>query len=196
MSEQKLSTYPAQAKERVEAFKASLLEESDRGLILVGGAFLEEELEELLRAYFALERNSLTPTLNTAKEIEKTVNSLFSFHGGALGTLTAKLNLTYAIGLLEEYEFRGLDSFVKLCNKFAHKIESKNLQSPQVADLVRNFLGTKKIERKAVADRVSNLAAQIITRVLILNQAGLTSGEKKTYLGFARGDPYGLKRRA
>lgn len=105
-------SYEDEAKRRVEAFAESLLEESDRGLVLVGGAFLEKELEALLRLYFAFERSSFPSASKTTKLLEDTISSLFSFNGGPLGTFVGKMNLTYSIsmGLLEEYEFRNLES--------------------------------------------------------------------------------------
>ncbi|ADI13391.1 MltR family transcriptional regulator [Truepera radiovictrix] len=196
MSQAKLPEYAAQAKKRVDAFRASLEEESDRGLVLVGGAFLEEELKELLRVYFALQRRLLNPASQSAQELENTVKSLFSFQGGGpLSTFAGKSNLAYALGLLEKYEFRSLGSFSKLRNKFAHNIESNTLQSPQVVDLVKNFLDSKKVERDAVADRVAKLAYQLIARTVILSQDDLPAETTLQLLGFARGDPYGLSQK-
>lgn len=188
-------SYQDEAKRRIEAFKTSLSDESDRGLVLVGGAFLEKELEELLRVYLTFGRSTLTPTSETTKELEKTSNSLFSFQGGPLATFTGKLNLTYVSGLLEQYEFNSLNRFIKLRNKFAHEIESNSLDSPQVIDLVKNFLESKRITREAVIERTSRLAYQIITRVLIFNQNGLGTEEKRRALGFAKGDPFNFTRK-
>lgn len=194
MSEQQLPVYAAEAKERIEAFRASLTEESDRGLVLVGGAFLEEELKVLLRSYLAFERSSFPSASQTTKVLEDTVSSLFSFSGGPLGTFVGKLNLAFSMGLLEEYEFHNLEKFSKVRNKFAHKIEASTLESPEVIDLIKNFVG-KKANRVTVADKVAKLAYQIVTRTVILSDGGLDANKKKFYLGFAAGDPYDLKKR-
>ncbi len=172
------------------------MSESDRGLILVGGALLEDSIEALLSSYFAFERSSFPWILTTTKVLEDTVSSLFSFNGGPLGTFVGKLNLAYAMGLLEEYEFRNLERFSKVRNKFAHRIEASTLKSPVVIDLIKNFTGSKKADRTMIADRVAKLAYQIIARTIILNTDGLNADAKKVYLGFAAKDPYNLKKYA
>lgn len=70
-------SYEDEAKRRVETFKASLLDESDRGLILVGAAFLKEELKILLRPFFVFERSSFPWISKPTKVLEDTVSSLF-----------------------------------------------------------------------------------------------------------------------
>lgn len=136
-------SYEDEAKRRVETFKASLLDESDRGLILVGAAFLEEKLEILLRSFFVFERSSFPWILKPTKVLEDTVSSLFSFSGGPLGTFVGKLKLAYAIGLLEGYESRNLERFSKVRNEFAHRIEVSTLRNPVVIDLIKNFTGLR-----------------------------------------------------
>ena len=49
------------------------------------------------------------------------------------------------MGLLEEYEFRNLERFSKVRNKFAHRVEASTLESPLVFNLIKNFAGKKRI---------------------------------------------------
>ena len=149
----------------------------------------------LLHSYFTFERSSFSSASETTDILEKTVSSLFSFNGGPLGTFVGKLNLAFSMGLLEEYEFRNLERFSKVRNKFAHKIEANNLESPEVIDLIKNFAG-KKADRAMLADRVAKLAYQIISKTVILNSDGLDDNLKRKLLGFAVGDPHNLKKRA
>ena len=147
----------------------------------------------LLHSYFTFERSSFPSASKTTDILEKTVSSLFSFNGGPLGTFVGKLNLAFSIGLLEEYEFRNLERFSKVRNKFAHRVEASTLKSPEVIDLIKNFAG-KKADRAMVADRVAGLAYQIISKTVILNSDGLDDSLKRKLLGFAAGDPYNLKK--
>ena len=182
--------------EDIEELRSSLLEESDRGLILVGGALLEDKLKDLLHSHFVFERNSFSWISEATKVQKDTVKSLFSFDGGPLGTFVSKISLSFSVGLLEEYEFQNLERFGKVRNKFAHRIEASNLKSPQVVDLVNNFTGSKKSDRTMVADRVAKLAYQIIIRTRFLDNDGLNADAKRDYLEFAKEDPFKLKKRS
>ena len=92
-------------REEVIAFRKSLTPETDRGVALVCAAYLEKELETLLRSSF----------VDDAKVADRL------FEGtGALGTFSSKIDLAFAIGCIERDIHRGLHLVRRMRNDFAH----------------------------------------------------------------------------
>ena len=82
-----------------------LSSESDRGCSLMAVAYLDVELERLLKAFLV--------------DDVKVVNELFN-HTGALGTFSSRINLAYALGLISKSSRRNLHLLRKIRNTFAH----------------------------------------------------------------------------
>jgi DNA-binding MltR family transcriptional regulator len=80
--------------------------ESDRGSILVSGAYLELCIDRLISAY-----------LRKSKSSERLLRK-----DGPLGSYIARLDLCYCLGLIDEQELRSLRLFARIRNKFAHSI--------------------------------------------------------------------------
>jgi DNA-binding MltR family transcriptional regulator len=93
-------------KDDVLEFRSSLTPETDRGVALVSAAYLEHELEGLLRRYFV--------------DDTKIVSRLFE-PTGPLGTFSAKIDLICALGILPSGECRSLHLVRKIRNEFAHQ---------------------------------------------------------------------------
>ena len=85
----------------------TLLEESDRGLVLAGAAFLDDALFELL---------STTLRVNLSKKDE---DSLFT-HFGPLSSMSSRSLVAYALELIDEQMRRSLDQVRKIRNHYAH----------------------------------------------------------------------------
>jgi hypothetical protein len=80
-------------RDEVLEFRSSLTPETDRGVALVCAAYLETELEALLRKSF----------VNSPKVVEH----LFE-PSGSMGTLSSKIDLALATGKIEPETHRGL----------------------------------------------------------------------------------------
>jgi DNA-binding MltR family transcriptional regulator len=87
-------------------FRISLSPETDRGVALVCAAYLEHELESLLRKYFV--------------DDAKISDSLFE-PSGPLGTFSAKIDLILALGVVSPEVHRSLHLVRKIRNEFAHQ---------------------------------------------------------------------------
>jgi hypothetical protein len=103
---EKTSTKEITLKETVVANLATVMEfrhtlnsETDRGCALMAAAFLENELEKLLR--------------KTLIGTNKQKDDLFMFNG-PLGTFSAKIKIAYASGLLSENNFHDLELIRKI----------------------------------------------------------------------------------
>lgn len=187
------SSHHEQTKARVELFKASLPEESERGIILIGAAFIEEELEGMLRAYFPFIRSLQNSTSADTKKVDRVANDLFGAYK-PLNTFAAKSDFAFSIGLVTDWEYRDIALLRKIRNKFAHQIGSSSLKSSSVVNLVKQFSGAKDVKRDAVIDRMTKLGYLIITRNVILSDKKLDANTKLVIMNFAAGDPYNLKR--
>ena len=85
-----------------------IVEESDRGCVLVGAAILENRLEELFRQIF-----------EKRKVPKKLQASLFDSNG-PLSTFSAKIKLAYSFGLIGAPLYEDLDNIRRIRNEFAH----------------------------------------------------------------------------
>ena len=82
--------------------------ESDRGCVIFGAAILEDGLEQLLRAVCRTDSPSTV----------KIVDSLFQTYA-PFSTFSAKIQVTYALGLIPKDLKEILDLVRKLRNEFA-----------------------------------------------------------------------------
>jgi len=111
--------------EKYSLFLTELMDESDRAAIVLGVAQIDVLLEEVLKKKLTLARSEV-----------------FDFKG-PLGTLSSRIELSYALGLLDS-DFRiKLDILRNIRNACAHNIKNVNLASgsiaSQIQELERNF---------------------------------------------------------
>lgn len=110
--------------EKLIILKATLALETDRGCALMTAAFLESELESLLKEKF----------LGTDKEVEK----LFEFNG-PLGTFSSKAKLPYALGLISKSTFQDLEIIRNIRNDFAHNYKFIDFSTTSIKDKISNL---------------------------------------------------------
>ena len=91
--------------------------ESDRGAALVGAALLDQKLAETLRAFLVENR--------VAKTLVEGANA-------PLGTLAARLQASFALGLIDEFEFREINRVRKVRNEFAHRAHGTTFSDPKI----------------------------------------------------------------
>jgi DNA-binding MltR family transcriptional regulator len=108
----------------------ALQKESDRGDVLVSAAFFDTTLERLLRARFS------SSDAKRAKLIEPLFDAF-----GPLSTFSAKIRISYAIDLLNESMANDLDLVRRIRNAFAHSLEPKTFQDPDITSMVDNLVG-------------------------------------------------------
>ena len=95
----------------VRDFVEAMLKESDRGCVLIGAAYLDDALEEMLRTNFSGDENV----------VKKVVSPLFKGGNAPLGTFSVKTNISFALGLINNETFKALNNIRKVRNEFAHK---------------------------------------------------------------------------
>lgn len=98
---------------------------SDRACVIVGAALLEDVLRALLAEYFTHKADS---------------NKLFD-HSGALGTFSAKIELSFHLGLISDYEYKLLNKIRDIRNRFAHRTCMSSFQDdPGIKDEITAVL--------------------------------------------------------
>ncbi len=96
-------------------------EPNDRAIVIVGGAFLDTLLENILLEFFP--------------EDEKEVESLLG-PSGNLGTYGSRIKILFCLGFLEKVISSDLKLIGKIRNKFAHDI-SISFETTQIESWVR-----------------------------------------------------------
>ena len=110
--------------EQFGAFLESLHAETDRGAALSAASFSEELLESILHAFLA--------------EVPAT-GELISGFAAPIGTLSAKIKLSFALGLLDCDLYQGLDAARKIRNAFAHQWTPVSFNEKPIPDLIDNI---------------------------------------------------------
>jgi len=103
----------------------SLVQESDRGAVLVAGAAVDDALEQLLRAVLV---SGAEKHLLGSRD--------------PLGTFSAKINTCYAFGLLSKSDFSALHTIRKIRNKAAHVASQQDFEVSSFRDAI-NALPTR-----------------------------------------------------
>ena len=86
-----------------------LNKESARGKVLISTGFLEEQLKQILQAFF----------IDSPKS-----KSLVEGAYAPLGTFSSRITTCYALGLISEKEFHELNLIRGIRNDFAHNIHT------------------------------------------------------------------------
>ena len=104
--------------------------ESDRAAAILGGAYLDDQLRDLLEAHFVHD--------------EKRIPGLLNGPNAPLGTMSARIDLAYALGLLSLKECQDLGLIRKIRNTFAHGVfghasDRIDFSTPSIASQCREF---------------------------------------------------------
>jgi len=105
-------------------FVAELSRETDRGLALVGAALIDEKLRDTLESFFC-EGTSASKLLD----------------GGyaPIGTFSARIQLCYSLGLIDEQEYREISLVRKVRNEFAHSKHGISFQTERIRGFCATF---------------------------------------------------------
>ena len=98
-------TGSSKALNNVIDFRNNLSKESDRGVALMGTAYIDDRLAVLLKAYFV--------------DDKKVIKLMFDFTG-PLGTFSSRLNMAYSLGLMSKNIYTDCNILKKIRNDFAH----------------------------------------------------------------------------
>lgn len=106
--------------EAIKGFLEDFQKETDRACAILGGAYLDQVLRILLRKKL----------IDENKYVEE--NILSDSPGGILSTFSAKIRMSYSLGILSEEELRDLDLIRKIRNAFAHDLKLLRFDSKAI----------------------------------------------------------------
>lgn len=89
-------------------FLADLNKETERGAALASAAMLDEQLSRIMEAFLIPNKGS---------------KALLDGFNAPLGTFSARIAASFAMGLLSEVEYRECELIRKVRNEFAHQIK-------------------------------------------------------------------------
>jgi DNA-binding MltR family transcriptional regulator len=108
----------------VQAVRAEFATASDRAAAIVGGAFLDVLLTELLQANFVPD--------------PKNDDKIFQGNG-CLATFSSRIDLSYRLGLIAKQEHRALHTIREIRNKFAHQLDAVAFARQDLRSLCANI---------------------------------------------------------
>jgi len=94
----------------------------ERGLVLALAAFAEEALGDLIEAFLI--------SGDPAKQLLEGFNA-------PLGTFSARIKMSYSLGLVTKRQYEDLDQLRKIRNEFAHKWEPISFDDQKIAAHIR-----------------------------------------------------------
>ena len=141
--------------------------ETDRGAALTAAAFLDQTLYEILKSFFL--------DVNESQE-------LLEGGGAVLGTFSARINMCYCLGLIQENEYRELNIFRKIRNEFGHKWKNISFETQKINDLCFNLPWVGSIELKEYSLKARNRFnfAVVILLTDLLWRPQVIQNEKRT----------------
>jgi DNA-binding MltR family transcriptional regulator len=133
MARKTVSILEAPYEVQIRYFKA-LVNESDRGLVLLTVSRLDELLEELHRNHI---RSTATPE-------DKFINDLFAVHA-PLSTFSAKIKLAFGYGLISKEDSLDMELLRSLRNDAAHTIDEFAFNLPEIGTKITKLTAPKRV---------------------------------------------------
>ncbi len=148
---------PKEMKIRMEAFftfRHTLNDETDRGCTLMAAAFLDEELENLIKAHLV--------------DSKKAIKSVFD-NSGALGTFSSRIDISFLLGLIPKNIYDDLHILRKIRNDFAHNSAPITFSEPEISQRINALqvhqLKNKHRERTIFLRTMSSILLFIILKI-------------------------------
>lgn len=140
--------------ETLSRFLHEFNKESDRGAALVAASMLDDRLKEILASFFTSSKAS---------------QDLLSGFNAPLGTFSSRVSAAFALGLIQENEFKEITLIRKIRNEFGHGWEPLSFDSSGVANLCKQlpWLGPAEYEKGATARARFNAAVAILLTDLL-----------------------------
>jgi mannitol operon repressor len=108
----------------LSAFLGELQAETDRGLPMVAAALIDEKLLETLQAF----------TCSC-----KAADRLLVDGNAPLGAFSARIDASFALGLIDEFEYQEISLVRKVRNEFAHSRHGLTFLDKQIESLCANL---------------------------------------------------------
>ena len=142
-----------------------LQHESDRGVALLGAAYLDTALKSLLEASFAGGKTVIDKLLNNPN--------------APLGTFSSRIAIAYGLGHIGVNYFQTLESIREIRNYFAHFRRRLSFEDPEIRKLIETNLKLPYILPYPAPDLSLMRNRYIWTTAMILNYLSFTQMKVK-----------------
>jgi len=115
-----------------KAFYEELQKETPRGAVLLGAAFLDEHLRQLIEVFLI--------------DSKSVVGKFLEGENAPLGTFSARIQATYCMGLISEEEFRDLNIIRGIRNQFAHSLHGLSLADSWIINQCEQLTYPRKLD--------------------------------------------------
>lgn len=116
-------------------FFKELVRESDRGCVLLAGAFLDVQLETLLQEFF----NYDVPSTSSEAISDHVSWLLDPKRRGPLSDFKTRIVMTHCLGLISNSVQNDLDTIREIRNIFAHQLHGISFDTPVIAEEVQKL---------------------------------------------------------
>jgi len=157
-------------KQKLDDWKGWLEEfhnESDRATAVLGGAFADARLEELLKKFF----------IEDKEEVEKLMSP-----EQALGGFGSRARVAYCLGLITKNQYKDLQIIGKIRNQFAHGLHGESFDNSRIKDLCGNLITPNKIGMDLSNTNSRSLftvAVALLCNWIALNELGIFDDKRK-----------------
>lgn len=149
-----------------EKFLEEFQNESPRACVILGAAFLDIKLRELIASFLINERKVVDDLLGTEKKVDS-----------PLATFSARIRAAYCLGLVSKEQFDDLNVIRKIRNQFAHRLHDLSFDDNKIRDWCNSLKIPKKIVREEW--RLSHKDFFVAAVALLSNQLEMAAIEAR-----------------
>ncbi len=159
-----------ESRQRFEELFSEMFNESDRGCILIGASVLDDVLCDLLKKKLG----------RSDHIIKQAMEPLFSGMG-PLSSFSARIKLSYCLGLITQWEFEDLERIRKIRNKAAHEYTSKTFTDNEVIQITRHLDGANHaIKSMNSSDSIKAVSGSDLEERFLENSSNRESSKERS----------------
>jgi DNA-binding MltR family transcriptional regulator len=148
-------------------FLADFNKETERGTALAAAAMLDEQLGRIIESFLIPNKGS---------------KALLDGFNAPLGTFSARIASSFALGLLSEIEYRECELIRKVRNEFAHQIKV-SFKSEKVVSLCSQLQLSAKSYDKVHVDTRGQFTSAAVALILNLTNRPHYVGQRRLQAG-------------
>lgn len=140
-----------------EEFIDEFQDESDRACAIMGGEFLNNKLESVLRTIFDGQSSF--------------IDGLFEDRNGAVSSFYSRIQMTRALKIIDDEQKRNIDTIRQIRNAFAHKLKLRSFEgSQELVDKINrlSIIEEFRKQNRGVEGALSDVRFRFMTAVFLL----------------------------
>ncbi len=108
--------------------------ESPRAAVVIAGAFLDEQLRQLILASFSKNRSVALDLVGSENNFDRPLSSFGS-----------RINLAFCLGIINKIIYEDLHTIRKIRNKYAHQLHNYSWDEPEIVNWCKILNHSKMI---------------------------------------------------